>query len=530
MSAEYDAIIIGSGFGGACVAYPLLRAGWRVLMIERGEWLTRGPENWRPEAVCDLSRQYDSSTPYHVTGEQRRQAGSVHCVGGASVFYGGVSLRYREADFTPTSAERQAGACWPFSYGELEPYYAAAEQMLGVAGQSGSDPTEPFRSAPYPNRLPPLSRIGQRIADAAERSGHQPYRLPLAINYAGNAARNACIRCSTCDCYPCAVAAKNDVASALLPGLIAAGLELITGTSALRIRVNGRRATGVDCVHVATHTPTHYSARHIISAAGALATPHLLLASGLGQHHGSGTMIGRMLMRHANAVVFGIFPGRLDPAREFHKEIGINDFYFGHPSIARPSGNLGSIQQLHCPPVGLVRSGLPRPFGSAGSKMLGHMTGLIVIAGDQPQAENRVEVMQATNHLGGPRAHVHHLYSARDRAARAALTRAAKSILREAGAALTFSLPVHTFSHAMGTVRMGHDVTHAPLDSDGRLRGVSNILVTDASVLPTSGGVNPSLTIAATALRAGCHLAGVSVGVAGDRLVRIAGRRELLDV
>jgi choline dehydrogenase-like flavoprotein len=360
--------------------------------------------------------------------------------------------------------------------------------------------------------------------------GHQPFRLPLAINYAASSARNACIRCSTCDCYPCAVAAKNDVASALLPALLANGLELVTGTAAVRIRVSGHRATGVDCVHTATGAPVHYSARHVIAAAGALATPHLLLASGLAQQHASGKLIGRTLMRHVNAVVFGVFPNRLDPAREFHKEIGINDFYFGHPSISEPHGKLGTIQQVHCPPPGLVRTGLPRPMGDAGTKILGHMTGFIVIANDQPQAANRVELMQATNQLGSPAARVHHRYSARDRAARAALVRVAKTVLSEAGALLTFSLPVRTFSHAMGTVRMGREELHAPLDADGRLRGVNNVLVADASVLPTSGGVNPSLTIAATALHTGCRLAGVSLGGSFERPVSITSRKELLNV
>lgn len=530
MPAEYDAIIIGSGFGGACVAYPLLRAGWRVLMLERGEWLVRGPDNWRPEAVRDLSPHYDSSTPYELTGETRGQAGSIHCVGGASVFYGGASMRYREADFTPTPEERQAGAAWPYSYLELEPYYTAAEQMIGVAGLSGSDPTEPFRSAPYPHGLPPLSRVGQRMADASERSGFHPFRLPLAINFVAGSTRDTCVRCSTCDCYPCAVGAKNDVASALLPGLLANGLELITGTAAVRIRVSGRRATGVDCLHTASRTRVGYSARHVIVAAGALASPHLLLASGLADQHASGRFVGRMLMRHVNAIVFGVFADRLDPAREFHKEIGINDFYFGHPSVAEPRGKLGTIQQVHGPPAGLVRMGLPDPLGSLGSKLLGRMTGLIAIANDQPQASNRLELLKTTSHLGLPNARVHHRYSARDRAARAALVEVAKTVLREAGALVTFSLPVRTFSHAMGTVRIGSDETRAPLDPDGRLRGVDNVLVADASVLPTSAGVNPSLTIAATALRIGCRLAGVSPAGSQASPAKLTRRKELFDV
>jgi len=182
--AEYDAIVIGSGIGGALAAVPLVQAGWRVLMLERGEWVVRGPGNWAPAGVRELSPHYDKSTPYAVTGEERSSAAALHCVGGASVFYGGVSLRFRQQDFTPTPEEKTAGAEWPFDYNELEPYYTAAEALLGVAGEPGGDPTEPWRSADYPQRLPPLSRIGCRVSDAAEQLGLRPFRLPLAINYA----------------------------------------------------------------------------------------------------------------------------------------------------------------------------------------------------------------------------------------------------------------------------------------------------------------------------------------------------------
>lgn len=507
---EYDAIIIGSGFGGALAAHPLVHAGWRVLMIERGGWLARGPENWHAEAVRDLSAQYDCSTPYRVAGDDPGDIGSVHCVGGASVFFGGVALRYREADFVATSAERQVGALWPYPYGELEPYYAAAEHIMGVAGATGSDPTEPARSANFPNRLPPLSRISRRLSDAAERIGYHPSRLPLAINYLAQDARKACVHCSTCDCYPCAIGAKNDMASAVLPSLLRAGLELVTEIAVTGIRLAGARAREVDGIDLRQGARVQYAARHVIFAAGALATPHLLLASGCDQRHSSGRLIGKFLMRHTNAVVFGVFPDRLDPAREFHKQIMINDCYFGHSSIVEPTGRLGTIQQVHCPPIGLVRAGLPRPFAQLGTRMLGRMTGLIVIANDEPQPANATSLSGATNQLGMPAARVHHRYAARDLAARAALVKVAKAVLAEAGALLTFALPVRTFSHALGSVRSGASGQLAPVTADGRLRGFQNIWIADASVLPTSAAVNPSLTIAATALRTGCLLAGVA--------------------
>lgn len=504
----YDAIVIGSGFGGALAAHPLVHAGWRVLMLERGDWVQRGPACWSAQGVRDLTPHYDRSTPYEVRGEERAQLGGVHCVGGASVFYGGVSLRLREGDFRPTAEERAVRAEWPFGYDQLEPYYAAAERIIGVAGAVGMDPTEPWRSCDYPQRLPPLSRTACRLSDAADRLGYRPFRLPLAINYSDLPGRNRCIGCHTCDCYACAISAKNDVASAVLPELLAHGLPMAANTAAVRILNDGVRATGVQCVDTRTGKRATYAARHVIVAAGALATPHLLLASGLQHHNPAGALVGRMLMRHCNSIVFGVFPRPLDAAREFHKQVGINDLY-----------QHGTIQQIHGPPVGLVRSQLPRLLARLGERMIDRMTGLIVIARDDPQATNRVTLARSLNALGMPCARVEHRYSERDRAARRTLARAAARILRAAGALATFTLPVRTFSHGLGSVRIGSAAESGPLDRNHRFRGLDNLFVTDGSALPTAGSVNPSLTIAALAYRAGCLLAG-SAPSQTSRLVR----------
>jgi choline dehydrogenase-like flavoprotein len=347
------------------------------------------------------------------------------------------------------------------------------------------------------------------VSDAAEQLGLKPFRLPLAINYARAPGRNRCIGCSTCDCYPCAISAKNDVSSVLLPELLAQGLRLAPHHAVIRLHVQGKRIAAVECVNTRTGERVSYSAAHVVLAAGALATPHILLASGLAALNPAGDCVGRFLTRHCNAVVLGIFPRRLDPALEFHKQVGINDYYFGHESIAAPSGRLGTVQQILGPPPGLVELMLPRPITTLGLRLLDRMTGMIVIAADQPQYQNRVGLSNSTNRLGVAAATVHHQYTQRDRAARAVLIGVAKSILREAGAPVAFSVPVRTFSHALGTVRIGADTRRAPLTADGRFRGVDNLYVADGSALPTSAGVNPSLTIAAVALRTGCTLAGL---------------------
>jgi choline dehydrogenase-like flavoprotein len=212
-------------------------------------------------------------------------------------------------------------------------------------------------------------------------------------------------------------------------------------------------------------------------------------------------------MRHHNEIVFGIFPKPPNPGGGFHKQLAIHDFYFGHRSVRRPRGKLGGIQQLATPPVGLVRAQLPAPLGAALSPWVDHLTGLLVIAEDQPQYENRVTIDASTiDRYRLPGLAVNHHYSARDRAAGKALGGQARAILRRAGAWGFYRHRIGTFSHAVGTVRMGSDPRTTALDADCRFRGIDNLYVVDGSVMPTSAAVNPSLTIAATALRAAHRL------------------------
>jgi choline dehydrogenase-like flavoprotein len=388
----------------------------------------------------------------------------------------------------------------------MEPWYAAAESLLDVAGQAGSDPTEPPRSAPYPQIAGGLSPVAHRMAMAVAELGYTPSRLPLAINQ--RAGPRQCRACGTCDSYACAVGAKNDPAAAILPELLTRGLELRTGLVVTRIETAGRQVTSLLCFDRGAERWRRIRARAFVLAAGALATPHLLLASGLDRVNPAGHVVGCYLLRHCNAVVYGFFPRRLDGVETFHKQLVVTDLYHGHPGVSAPAGPLGVIQQVHPPPPGLIRDMLPRPFGSLVARAVPHMTGLVVIAEDQPRAENRITLDHGVrDRFGLPRGLVLHRHSDRDLAARGALVEAARRILRQAGAAAIYVHPIRTFSHAVGTVRMGDDAASAPLDRDGRFRGLNNLIVADASALPTSAGVNPALTIGANALRVGAALA-----------------------
>jgi choline dehydrogenase-like flavoprotein len=228
-------------------------------------------------------------------------------------------------------------------------------------------------------------------------------------------------------------------------------------------------------------------------------------------------------MRHCNAFVYALFPRDPNPERLHHKQVAVNDYYFGDDAPDAPSGKLGNIQQVMHPQLGGILRAPARILGALGA--LGRtgeraltaavapaarrMTGLQVIAEDQPQFRNRLAVERGeVDRLGLPRGRIEHEYSERDLAARAALVRRARAILSAVGGGIVAHVHlVDTFSHAVGTVRMGSDPRTSALDERCAFRGVEQLYVTDGSFMPTSAALNPSLTIAANALRVGAHLA-----------------------
>lgn len=489
-------------------ALPLVEAGQRVLMVERGGWVPRDPGCWTGAGAFVRTPFYAADARYEVLGGPRPEAQSLcTCVGGASVFYGGASFRLRERDFGDAAEiVGGTGARWPVDYRSLEPHYAQAERLLGVAGAAGEDPTEPHRSTPFPFPPAPLAATSRTIADAARSMGLRPFRIPMAINTAPDAGA-VCAQCTTCDAFACAIGAKNDIATRIIPALVARGMVLLSDTVVTRLCAGRVRVDSIDAVHKPSGERLTLQGERFVLAAGALATPHLLLASGLERLNPAGDSVGRYLMRHCNAMTYGLFVRPPNPADEHHKQLAFTDFYFGAEEAGAPAGTLGSLQQVMGPHPGLIDHVLPpalRWLGKSAELLVGRLTGLLSIAEDQPRQENRVRADPASrDDLGLPKMIVEHRYSPRDLAARAFLVRKARQILRKAGAVGCVTWKVSTFSHAVGTVRMGDDARTAPLDSACRYRGLDNLYVTDGSVFPRSAGVNPSLTIAANALRVG---------------------------
>ena len=507
----YDAIIIGSGFGGAMAAHRLVEAGWRVLLLERGAWVPRGDFNWNPKATLELTEHYSYESAYRgVSGSCGTDVASVFCVGGPSVYYGGVSFRFREADFAPgPEIVGASGARWPYDYAELEPYYARAEQMLGVSGSDDDDPTRPPRSGPFPQPPAPLARVSERFAQSARDLGLSPFPLPLAINFSAGNGRKPCEACRTCDTYACAIEAKNDIAVSILAPLVPRGLEIVTGVAVTGLAASNGRVTEVRGWNRAESRPVSFQGRHVVLAAGALASPHILLASGLDGVNPAGYAVGRYLIRHCSAMIFGFCSFRPDPDRVNHKQLAVLDYYYGDRSSRRHrQQRIGSIQQISTPPDALMKAHMSSFWEKVPlSGFVQHLTAALVMAEDEPIDTNRVTIDRGdVDGVGLPRLCISHRYTASDEWRRRMIIRRAKRILRRVGAWSFYTHMVRTFSHVAGTVRMGVDPATSPLDGYCRYRGIENLLVVDGSALPTGGAVNPSLTIAAVALRAADHL------------------------
>src|SRR5664279_4851861 len=248
MSEHYDVIIIGSRAGGGTLAHRLAPSGKKVLILERGDWLPREVQNWDATAVFVDNRYVSPDTWYDKDGKTFQP--QVHYnVGGATKLYGAALYRLREKDFGELHHHEGIPPAWPVSYQDFEPYYTQAEQLYQVHGIRGEDPTEPPGSAPYP--FPPVSnepRI-QQLYDDLKKVGMTPFHAPVGIllNEAVPAF-SACIRCATCDGFPCLVHAKSDAeVIAVRPAITHQNVTLLRNAHVQRLDTDatGRTVTTV---------------------------------------------------------------------------------------------------------------------------------------------------------------------------------------------------------------------------------------------------------------------------------------------
>ncbi len=477
-----DVVVVGSGMGGATTALALARRGVDVLVLERGRRLPREPQNWSPRAVF-IERRY-KPTELWLDGRGRQFAPGVHyVVGGNTKVYGASLPRFRESDFGTVEHHEGTSPAWPFTYADLEPYYDDAERIYRVHGTAGKDPTEPWRSGPYPFPAMPHEPYISDLADRLRAAGVWPASNAIGVDYDTD---GTCIRCATCDGFPCRVGAKSDSETSALDPAIATGhVRLIEAAKVQRIVVERGR---VD--HLVVDTPEGgivvRGGKFVISA-GAVNSAALLLTSGIADSSG---LVGRNLMMHNNAHIAAVDLNRPNDVT-FQKTLSVNDWYQdggdGYP--------LGALQLIGKVQGVMMKSWATKVPLKLLDAVARRSVEWLVMAEDLPHSDNRVTV----DHLG----RITTTRTAKGMSTHRRLHRRAKALLRSAGYDVVFTqhFDISMNSHQCGTVVAGANPASSVLDPWCRSHDVSNLWVIDGGFFPSSAAMNPALTIAAQALR-----------------------------
>lgn len=500
---DVDVIIIGTGAGGGTLARVLAGAGLKLLLLERGDFLRRTKSNWEPEAVFHQhvyhtgERWLDwKGMPFHpVTG---------YHVGGNTKLYGAAVLRRRERDFTALRHGGGETVPWPVRYADLAPFYDIAEEWYFAHGQRGEDPTEPPASGPFP--YPPVSHESaiERVFQQLQSCGLRPFHLPLAIHLdEAHYASSPCIRCDTCDGFPCLVQAKGDAENcAIRPALAHPNVSLKTGLRITRLQssTDGGRIVAVH--GEGEHGPESFSARVVVLAAGAVNSAVLLLASASDAHprglaNGS-DQVGRNYMCHLNSVMLALSPWRSN-STVFQKTIGVNDYYYdsGDPGFPYPLGHVQLLGKVTGAVLKAERPALPR---AAAGWFGRHSVDWWLTTEDLARPDNRVTLTNTGQ--------IRLSYTPNNVEAHTRLLTTWRKVLRRIGFPIVFSqkIGIEGVAHQVGTVRFGVDPAQSVLDPYCRTHEVDNLFVVDGSFMPSIAAVNPSLTIMAQAQRVGEYL------------------------
>ena len=515
-----DVLVIGAGATGAAFSWRVANAGIRVLCLEQGGWV-------KPESSPALLDDWElhGQRAWHIDANVRRLPGDYpvnsdesdvsaamyNAVGGSTILWSAHFPRFHPSDLRVRSLDGVADD-WPLSYTDLEPYFDLNDTVMGVAGIQG-DPAYPPKS---PRQTPPLplGRPGELLARAFDTLGWHWWPSDTAIVTADYDGRRACNNCGPCG-LGCARRARASADVTYWPKAIAAGARLLTRARVCEITLDASgRADGV-LYHEADGSLHHQRAKAVVLAANGIGTPRLLLNStsprfpdGLANSSG---LVGKNFMLHPYAVATGIFDqptdGHKGPigcvivSQEFYETDASRGFLRGYiMQVARSSGPLfTALGGTGEPPV---------PWGSSHhaefARRFGKKVSIAVIGEDLPEPGNRVELDPAmTDSDGIPSPKLFYRLGDNSRKMMAHGIARSSEALRAAGAVDVLTTPLLSVSgwHLMGTARMGENPKTSVVDPWGSAHDVPNLYIVDGSIFVTGGGVNPTSTMQALALR-----------------------------
>ena len=513
---HYDFIIIGTGAGGGTLARKLAPTGKKILILERGNYVPCEKDNWSTRAV-NVEAKYNTKEVWRDRDGKELHPHTNYYVGGNTKFYGAALFRLRKEDFGVIRHYGGLSPAWPITYDELEPYYNTAEHLYQVHGNRGEDPTEPWSKCPYPHPAVSHEPRIQQLSDDLGRMGLRPFHTPLGVMLdEKNAHASKCIRCNTCDGFPCLLYAKSDAqVLGVDPALEYPNVSLLTDAYVERLETN---ASGHEVKNVIVRkdgVSQQFSADVVVVSCGTINSAALLLRSANEKHpnglaNGS-DVVGRHYMGHVNSVLMAV--SKCPNPTVFQKTLSMNDFYFGSPEWQYPMGHISFVGKLD----GVTLSaGAPAVApGFTLDLMANHSLDFWLTSEDLPDPENRVTVnrqgeivlsYQPNNEEGHKRLIAKLKDLVKQQTACAVHGHDCHQGLFSRNLYAGQRIPLAGVAHQNGTIRFGDDPKRSALDRNCKAHELDNLYVVDGSFFPSSGAVNPALTIMANALRVGEHL------------------------
>lgn len=508
MDKQYDFLIIGTGAGGGTIAYTLAQSGKKILILERGTYLPQEKENWDSKAVF-IDNRYHTKETWKDKNSKDFHPGTGYWVGGNTKVYGAALFRLREKDFEELQFPDGISPAWPLKYSDYEPYYEKAEKLFNVHGKAFVDPTEPHRNADYLYEgVKDEPRIAE-VREALQNFGLKPFDIPLAIKLNEEDRENStCIKCSTCDGYPCMVHAKGDADVNCIRQIAdLPNVTILTNAYVERLMTDesGKNIVAVD-VTIDGESKLFTADTYIVSC-GAINSAALLLRSandvypkGLAN---SSDQVGRNFMKHNNAAMLAM---TLEPnPTKFQKTIAVHDFYYGDDEYPYP---MGSVQLMGKSDKYNVKAESPVPGVPlfVTEEMASHSIDWWFTTEDLPDPENRVVWQDNQIHL---------LYTENNNEPFQKLIKKFSNVLKDCqdkirlipeSLNISKRIDISGVAHQVGTLRFGTDPQTSVLDTNCKSHDIDNLYVVDGSFFPSMGAVNPSLTIIANAIRVGEHL------------------------
>jgi choline dehydrogenase-like flavoprotein len=513
---QYDVIIIGSGAGGGTLTWKLAPSRKKILLIERGDYVLREKDNWNPRVV-NVEGKYQTKEIWRDRDGKELHPHTNYNVGGNTKFYGAALFRLRKEDFGEIRHFGGVSPAWPISYDELEPYYTQAEQLYQVHGIRREDPTEPPASAPYP--YPPVSHEPrlQQLSDDFAALGLRPFHVPIGVMLDEQRSHlSKCIRCDTCDGFPCLVHAKSDAETcAVGPALQHPNVTLLTNAKVEKLLTDasGHMVTTVVVNHAGQ--VEEYLGDVVVVSCGAINSAALLLRSASDKHPrglaNSSDVVGRHYMGHVNSVLMAV--SKCPNPTVFQKTLGVNDFYFGDRDFPYPMGHISFVGKLDGE---TLKAGAPALVpGWTLDMMARRSLDFWLTSEDLPDPNNRVTLDDMGN--------IVLQYKPNNEEGHKRLIAKLKQLMQETTKCQIHGrecheglfarslyvgqrIPLAGVAHQNGTIRFGSDPKTSALDVNCKAHDLDNLYVVDASFFVSSGAVNPALTIMANALRVGDHL------------------------